>query len=272
MGLIENFQERRNTKFERMVEDSVVRKTKTVPAKKLHLVSTEKRKWSLLLLLVTFLYTIFTKLILKKSGFDLLIALNIGLFITELYLRANGNSIWALNHAQRMNFINTLNKLITTVIFFWTTYLQVVDLLDYISANQETFNGIIAAAGSQGAGIWDGFLYLLKERTVFIVSLVYSVVMFLPILFFFIKKQVVTSVKSIGIILGLVTPILNIILIFKWIVSFRDFKEYKMIDEQTCEINYRRLRTSGKLIFKAILRTVMLVVFAYAYLKLFGLW
>ena len=152
MGLIENFQERRNAKFESMVADSVVRKTKTIPAKKLHLVGAEKRKWSLLLLLVTFLYTIFTKVILEKSGFDLLIALNIGLFITDLYLRANGNSIWALNHPQRMNFINTLNKLITTVIFFWTTYLQGEDLLNYITANQETVDGLMAAAGSQGAG------------------------------------------------------------------------------------------------------------------------
>ena len=273
LAIVEKFQRRENAKFERMVERSEIVKSKTIPAKKLNLYSDEKRKRSLILLIITFVYSMITKIILGDFSFDLLVVLNILLFFTDFYLRVNGNSIWALNHYNRVRVFTILNKLIITVIFFMTSYLQLMEFIEFTSEHSDAFHAICVQYYSRAEELWNCFLYILKKKPYFTISFAYSIIMFIPILLYFIKMQITYYFKIMLFMLVAAIPIVGLILLVKWAINGQIFKEYTLLDEQTCVINYRKSRhfsDNAKRIFGRLLLTIAVALLQYGVLRMFG--
>lgn len=263
--LIQNYQARQNAKFKKMVENSTVIKTETVPVKKLHLISDDKRKRSLIILILTIAYSVISKIILLDFSLDFLVLLNVVAFATDFYLRVNDNSVWALNHYSKISSINMLNKIATTLIFFWTTGMHITELLEIIKENQYLFDEIMMFAYTPSEGRWECFKIIFEERPMFIISFAYSIIMFIPILFFFIRYQIKYYSKNFLAVLSLLVPILGLVVIYKWIMAFRDFKEYVLIDEHTCRINHRRLNNSSQVASKAVMRAGIIIAVIVLY-------
>ena len=118
--LVKSIDNKRDAKFEKLLENSVVLKTKIVDAKKLHLKTDQKRTISITFLLLTFLYTFITKCILKNFSFDIVVIANIFLLFTALYLNITGNSIYSLHHQQKQQIISTIHHVVNLFIFGYT--------------------------------------------------------------------------------------------------------------------------------------------------------
>lgn len=248
------FQDNQNDKFERKVRNSIVIKSKTVPAKSLHLISDEKRTRSVVMLLLTIAYSVIAKLVVGDFSIDFLVVFNVIMFVTDLYLRLNDNSVWALNHYSKVSAITMINRLSLLLIFMFTTAIHIEELLDIINSNKEYYDGLIS-----GGGVGDAFLAIFAERPIFIISFAYSIISFIPVLFFFIKFSIKMYAKNIWSTLAFIIPIFNIFALIKWVMAFRDFKEYVLIDKDTCQINYRRLNNPFEVFYKAILRIGLIV-------------
>ena len=273
LAIVERFQRKENAKFERMVQRSDIVKSKTVPVKKLNLYTDEKRKRSLILLIITFLYSMITKIILGDFSFDLLVVLNVLLFVTDFYLRVNGNSIWALNHYNRVRTFTILNKLLITIIFFMTSYLQLMEFIDFTSKHSAEFHAICVQYYYRSEELLHCFLYILKEKPYFTISFIYSIVMFIPILLFFIKMQVTYYFKIMLFMLVAAIPVVGVIFLGKWALGGQVFKEYSLLDEETCVINYRKSRhfsDNAKRIFGRLLLTIAVALLQYGVLRMFG--
>ncbi len=257
--LIKKYQAKQDAKFNKMLANSTVTKSKTVPVSKLHLISNDKRKRSLIILLLTIAYSVISKIVLLDFSLDFLVLLNVVVFATDFYLRLNDNSVWALNHYSKISSINMLNKIATMLIFFWTTGMHISELLEIISENQYLFDEIILFANTPSEGRWECFKIIFDERPIFIISFAYSIIMIIPVVFFFVKYQIKHYSKNILTVLSLLVPILGLVVIYKWIMAFRTFKEYVLIDEHTCQINYRTLNNSPEVMLKAIIRTGVII-------------
>lgn len=266
--LIQRYQAKQNEKFNKMVANSTVIESETIPVKKLHLISDEKRKRSLTILILTIAYSVLSKIILLDFSLDFLVLLNVVVFATDFYLRANGNSVWALNHYSKVSAVNMINKFATMLIFFWTAGMNITELLEIISENQELFDEIMWFANTPSEGRWECFKIIFDERPLFIISFAYSILMILPVLFFFIKFQIKYYAKNFWTVLSLLIPVFGIIVIFKWIMAFRNFKEYVLIDKHTCRINHRQLNDSSEVASKALIRGAVIVAFIVLYVIL----
>ena len=248
------FQDRQNDKFERKVRNSIIIKSKTIPVKKLHLISDEKRTKSIVMLLLTIAYSVIAKLVVGDFSIDFLVAFNVVMFLTDLYLRLNDNSVWALNHYSKISAITMINRLSLLLIFMFTTAMHIEELLDIMNADKEYFDQILLTGGA-----WEVFLAIFAERPIFTISFAYSVISFIPVLFFFIKFSIKMYARNIWSMLAFIIPIFNIFALIKWVMAFRDFKEYVLIDEETCQINYRRLSNGFEVFYKAILRIAFII-------------
>ncbi len=242
-----------------MVENSTVIKSETVPVKKLHLISDDKRKRSLIILILTIAYSVISKIVLLDFSLDFLVLLNVVAFATDFYLRVNDNSVWALNHYSKISSVNMINKIATMLIFFWTTGMHITELLEIISENEYLFDEIMLFAYTPSEGRWECFKIIFEERPMFIISFAYSIIMFIPILFFFIRYQIKYYSKNFLAILSLLVPILGLVVIYKWIMAFRNFKQYVLINEHTCQINHRQLNNSSQVAFKALIRAGIII-------------
>ncbi len=265
--LIQNYQSRQDEKFRKMVENSTVIKSENVPVKKLHLIGNEKRMRSLIFLLITFVYTIITNFIVGEFSMLLLI-LNLVMFGTDFYLRLNDNSVWALNHYSKISAISIINRFAVTFIFFWTTYMHITELLEIIAVNKEHFDYLIRVSYTPSEGRWECFKIIFDENPVFIISFAYSIITFIPVLFYFIKLSIRYYSKNILTVVAMAIPILGIVVLYKWIMAFKNFKEYVLIDNETCKINHRRLNNNAYVLSKAVLRGAIIVAFIIGYVIL----
>ena len=116
--------------------------------------------------------------------------------------------------------------------------------------------------------LWECFKIIFNEHPAFIISFAYSIITFIPVLFYFIKLSIRYYSKNILTVIAMAIPILGIVVLYKWIMAFKNFKEYVLIDNETCKINHRRLNNSAYVLSKAVLRGAIIVAFIIGYVIL----
>lgn len=265
LAFVERFQRRQNERFERKVAESVILRTDYVSTKKLHLIGDQKRVRSLVMLILSILYSLISKAIVGDFSLDLIVLFNVIVFATDMYLRLNDNSVFALNHYKKVSTIKILNKTALLVLFFLTAMLNIEEFSELLEATKEEFDHLAATSGVKVLGGLQYIAVLFKEKPLFMCSFVSSQITLFSVTIFFIKFWFKYYTQNILRLFALIIPILNLVILYRWIMAFRDFEEYILIDDETCQVNYRRLTNKTKVFFKALFRVLIFIVVAIAY-------
>ena len=259
---IEKIQEKQNKKFQDDLRNSKIIKTETIPVKKLHLTSNAKRIRSLIFLLINLVYSIITKIVLGELSFDLIVVLNIILVATDAYLRINGNSMWELQYYSSVNAVRLINSLVSVFLFAWTLSLYTAQVNEYFLMHEDVLYEIMVYQESDFVCKLLYFLVLTGMYPLFFVPFIYSIIAIVPMIFYLIKQYVIYVKKT---WIRIIFPPYEIVYFIRWLVSFKDFKEYVIVDDKNCEVRHRRLNNSGKVVGKIVARLLLVGILLVGY-------
>lgn len=210
--------------LEEKLEGSTIINTKEIPLKKMGILTSKQRRKSLIIFFLMLAYTIYTKFILKSNFFDFVTIFIILNLLTLFGLKIMNKSTIALNHNYIYRFLVFFNKLCKVVIFAFSIYEYYKHFSTYIPEHY-TINS--------KEDLPNVLLDLLKTDFKFI-SFIFSILLFIPTFIYFIFfciKFYGLYLTFIIAFLVLIIPILNLVVIFKFVFQKKNTFNYYHINE-----------------------------------------
>ena len=254
--------------FEDKLSNSIIIKEKPIPARKMKLPSIQRRHIHISFCFLTCLYTLITKIILSSSKFDLLMAMTILQIATTITLTFLFKTIYALNHNKQYKVLRFINKVCRLFVFI-CSFVMYINYFNQVLASYDTtfgkalFNFIITLGINNKP-----FTYLIQNEAIKLLSFFASMIIFIPVLIYFI----VFNMKMIINFLILIIPGVNIAAYLIWLFKGNDTFEcyirtsdefYTKYTRRITINNYKRNKILLKLAFTMALIIGSIILFSY---------
>lgn len=253
------------------LDNSIVLKTKTKSLKKAGIQNKKERIISFIIFLFMALFTIYTKIILKDSSFDLLVILIIINLITLFIITLIDKSPYGMNHIIQYQGLMVLNKLCKVLIFISTFVTYLLYFKEYIipKYNMTLFELIKSNIFSIKSIFSLGASFYIK-----VISFIISIVLIVPsVLYLIISliKSYTIYLKFLLFFFLLFIPILNIFIIKNYLKN-NDIFHYYYISNNRLVIEKRKINNKKykrkKKILKLILIVPLISFVIYCYISL----
>lgn len=253
------------------LDNSIVLKVKTKSLKKAGIQTKKERIISFLIFMFTALFTIYTKIILKNTSFDILVVLIIINLLTLFLITLIDKSPYGMNHIIQYQGLTLLNKVCKVLIFTSTFYTYLTYFQEYVIPKYDMtlFKLISSDLFSIKAIFSLGISFYIK-----VISFIVSIVLVFPsILYLIISlfKSYTLYLKFLVFFFLLFIPILNIFIIKKYLKN-NDIFEYYYISNNRLVIEKRKINNKQykkkKRVIKIIIIIPLLSLILYSYISL----
>ena len=225
--------------YQEKLDNSVIVRTDKVYYKELNLPSAKQKRNSLIFFFFMALFTIYTKIILKSSDFDLLVIVNIVYLLSMFFLKLFSRTVYALNHFEQyriVRFINNLSRLIIFITSF-VMYIETLDLAIMEISGNNLFYNIVQAIGNDFKA-QEYLLVLVLENPIKVFSLIFSVIVFIPVFFYFVYINMYVLLR----VIVLCIPLINVLYYFSWLARNNSiFYQYEKSSEFFYDKHHRKI-------------------------------
>ena len=237
------------------IDNSIVIKTKQIKNEKMYISTKKSRMISLIIFSLVAIFNIVSLIINpEKYSWAIAVVACIISVISMMIIKSTSRSIFSLNHQKFCKGVDFVNKTSKLVLFLNSTNNfngEINDEISYITNGVS--NSFLDLVFKNSDILIDTVKVLLETKIFTFILFAVSIVLFIPVFIYF----VIFNAKIIGLVILMCIPVVNIIVLVKWLLSTKGkFTEYVKIDgvfyKNTRKItveHYRKKHFINRLLF-----------------------